>query len=85
MKRIGLLLLLSGVLFVVVRPSAMIPDQVRIDTGGYDPLRVAQSYRQLFAANISPPNTTTFGRSPPPLPATTVTWRIWDAELPAAS
>src|SRR5205809_6155802 len=33
MKRIGLLLLLSGVLFVVVRPSAMIPDQVRIDTG----------------------------------------------------
>src|SRR3989442_5901714 len=33
MKRIGLLLLLSGVLFVVARPSAMIPDQVRIDTG----------------------------------------------------
>src|SRR5438876_9521172 len=33
MKRIGLLLLLSGVLFVVVRPSAMIPDQVRNDTG----------------------------------------------------
>lgn len=32
MKRIGLLLL-SGVLFVVARPSAMIPDQVRIDTG----------------------------------------------------
>ena len=32
-KRIGLLLLLSGVLFVVARPSAMIPDQVRIDTG----------------------------------------------------
>src|SRR5215467_473905 len=33
MKRIGLLLLLSGVLFVVARPSAMIPDQVRIETG----------------------------------------------------
>lgn len=33
MKRIGLLLLLSGVLCVVARPSAMIPDQVRIDTG----------------------------------------------------
>jgi para-nitrobenzyl esterase len=33
MKRIGLLLLLSGVVFVVARPSAMIPDQVRIDTG----------------------------------------------------
>jgi len=33
MKRIGFLLLLSGVLFVVARPSAMIPDQVRIDTG----------------------------------------------------
>jgi para-nitrobenzyl esterase len=34
MKRIGLLLLLlSGVLFVVARLSAMIPDQVRIDTG----------------------------------------------------
>jgi para-nitrobenzyl esterase len=33
MKRIGLLLLISGVLFVVARPSAMIPDQVRIDTG----------------------------------------------------
>src|SRR2546426_7004360 len=33
MKRIGLLLLLSGGLFVVARPSAMIPDQVRIDTG----------------------------------------------------
>ena len=32
MKRIGLLLLLSGVLFVA-RPSALIPDQVRIDTG----------------------------------------------------
>ena len=31
--RIGLLLLLGGVLFVVARPSAMIPDQVRIDTG----------------------------------------------------
>jgi para-nitrobenzyl esterase len=33
MKRIGLLLLFSGVLFVVARPSAMIPDQVRIETG----------------------------------------------------
>src|SRR5260370_39465589 len=33
MKRIGLVLLLSGVLFDVARPSAMIPDQVRIDTG----------------------------------------------------
>ena len=33
MKRIGLLLFLSGVLFVIARPSAMIPDQVRIDTG----------------------------------------------------
>src|SRR5262245_60325796 len=33
MKRIGLLLLLSGVLFFVARPSAMIPDQVRVDTG----------------------------------------------------
>ena len=33
MKRIGLLLLLSGVLSVVARPSAMIPDQVRIETG----------------------------------------------------
>jgi para-nitrobenzyl esterase len=33
MKRIGLLLLVGGVLFVVARPSAMIPDQVRIDTG----------------------------------------------------
>jgi para-nitrobenzyl esterase len=32
MKRIGLLLL-SGVLCVVARPSAMIPDQVRIETG----------------------------------------------------
>jgi len=33
MKRIGLLLLLGGVLAVIARPSAMIPDQVRIDTG----------------------------------------------------
>ena len=33
MKRIGLLVLLSGVAFVVARPSAMIPDQVRIETG----------------------------------------------------
>ena len=33
MKRIGFLLLLSGILFVVARPSAMIPDQVRIETG----------------------------------------------------
>ncbi len=33
MKRIGLLLLLGGVLYLVARPSAMIPDQVRIDTG----------------------------------------------------
>src|SRR5215470_11325909 len=33
MKRIGLLLLLSAVFFVVARPSAMIPDQVRIETG----------------------------------------------------
>ena len=33
MTRIGFFLLLSGVLFVVARPSAMIPDQVRIDTG----------------------------------------------------
>src|SRR5215813_740669 len=33
MKRIGLLLLLTGVLFVISRPSAMVPDQVRIDTG----------------------------------------------------
>ena len=33
MKRIGLLLLLSGVVAIMARPSAMIPDQVRIDTG----------------------------------------------------
>jgi len=33
MKRISLLLLLGGVLLVVARPSAMIPDQVRIETG----------------------------------------------------
>ena len=33
MKRIGLLLLLSGVLAVIARPSAMIPEQVRVDTG----------------------------------------------------
>ena len=33
MKRIGFLVLLAGVVFVVARPSAMIPDQVRIDTG----------------------------------------------------
>ena len=33
MKRIGFLALFSAVLFVVARPSAMIPDQVRIDTG----------------------------------------------------
>jgi len=33
MKRIGLLLLVSGVLFVVARPSAMVPDQVRVETG----------------------------------------------------
>jgi para-nitrobenzyl esterase len=33
MKRIGFLLLLSGVLVVAARPSAMIPDHVRIDTG----------------------------------------------------
>jgi para-nitrobenzyl esterase len=36
MKRIGLLLLLCGVLLVVLagaRPSAMIPDQVRVETG----------------------------------------------------
>ena len=32
MKRIGLLLL-TGILFVVARPSAMVPDQVRIETG----------------------------------------------------
>src|SRR5499427_3521572 len=33
MKRIGFLFLLGAVVFVVARPSAMIPDQVRIDTG----------------------------------------------------
>ncbi len=33
MKRIGFLFLLSGILFVVARPSAMIPDEVRIETG----------------------------------------------------
>jgi para-nitrobenzyl esterase len=33
MKRIGLLLLLGGVLSIVARPSAMIPDQVRVETG----------------------------------------------------
>jgi para-nitrobenzyl esterase len=33
MKRVGLLLLLSSVFYVVAQPSAMIPDQVRIDTG----------------------------------------------------
>jgi para-nitrobenzyl esterase len=33
MKRIGLFFLLSAALFVVARPSAMVPDQVRIDTG----------------------------------------------------
>ena len=33
MKRIGLLLVLGGVLAVIAQPSAMIPEQVRIDTG----------------------------------------------------
>src|SRR5882672_591776 len=33
MKRIGLLLILGGVLAVIARPSAMVPDQVKIDTG----------------------------------------------------
>jgi len=33
MKRLPILFLLSGVLFFVARPFAMIPDQVRIDTG----------------------------------------------------
>ena len=36
MKRIGLLFLLSGILlavFVIARPSAMVPDQVKIETG----------------------------------------------------
>jgi len=33
MKRIGFFLLLSGVLAVIAGPSAMVPDQVRIDTG----------------------------------------------------
>jgi para-nitrobenzyl esterase len=33
MKRIGLLLVLGGVLAVIAQPSAMIPAQVRIDTG----------------------------------------------------
>src|SRR6266576_5773956 len=33
MKRFGFLLLLSGVLFLVSRPSAMVPDQVRVETG----------------------------------------------------
>src|SRR5947207_1591934 len=33
MKRISLLLLFTGVLFVVARPSAMVPDQVRVETG----------------------------------------------------
>jgi para-nitrobenzyl esterase len=33
MKRVGLLFLLCGVVFVVARPVAMIPDQVRIETG----------------------------------------------------
>ena len=32
MKRIGLLLL-TGLVFIVARPSAMVPDQVRIETG----------------------------------------------------
>ena len=33
MKRIGFLVLLSAVMFVVARPSAMIPDEVRVETG----------------------------------------------------
>jgi para-nitrobenzyl esterase len=33
MKRIAFLFLFSGLLFVVARPSAMVPDQVRIETG----------------------------------------------------
>jgi para-nitrobenzyl esterase len=33
MKRIGFLLLFTGVLFLVARPFAMVPDHVRIDTG----------------------------------------------------
>ena len=33
MKRIGFLFLLSGVLFVIARPSAMVPDEVRVETG----------------------------------------------------
>src|SRR4051812_47346807 len=33
MKRIGFLALLSAVLVIAARPSAMIPDQVRIETG----------------------------------------------------
>src|SRR5947207_2764506 len=33
MKRISLLLLFTSILFVVARPSAMVPDQVRVETG----------------------------------------------------
>jgi len=33
MKRIGLLLLFSSVMFIVARPSAMIPDHVRVESG----------------------------------------------------
>ena len=33
MKRIGLLSLLAAVLLIVATPSAMIPDQVRVETG----------------------------------------------------
>src|SRR5436190_22578787 len=33
MKRVAFLFLLSGLLFVVARLSAMVPDQVRIETG----------------------------------------------------
>ena len=33
MKRLGLLLFLCGVVALIARPSAMIPEQVRVDTG----------------------------------------------------
>ena len=33
MKRLGLLLVLCGVVALIERPSAMIPEQVRVDTG----------------------------------------------------
>src|ERR1700674_2942186 len=71
MKRVAFFVVLSGVIAVIAQPSAMIPEQVRIDTGLLSgTARTGQPYVRMFkdVPFAAPPLAEKRWRAPLPAP-----------------